>query len=210
MTSRKKQLQNFKLYAVTDITEYDSRYVRKIEQALCGGVDVIQLRSKKLSDAQLIDLGHRIRKIATKHHVLFFVNDRPDIARIVDADGVHLGQDDMPVDYARMILKSGQLVGKSTHSVQQVRRTVKENVDYIGFGPLFGTPTKPSYVPIGLADIQKVQTLSPVPVVCIGGIDESTIIQVRVAGGERVAVVRGLFNSANVKQAAMRLKAHLC
>jgi thiamine-phosphate pyrophosphorylase len=209
MISRKKRLQSFRLYAVTDIKQYDEEYIKKIEAALRGGVDIVQLRSKHLHDREFFALGVKIRELAARYAKLFFVNDRPDICRALNADGVHIGQDDLPVSVVRKMLPRGCLIGKSTHSVEQARRTMREDVDYIGFGPLFGTPTKPDYAPIGLDDIPHVMKNATMPVVCIGGIDHSNIDDVIAAGAERVAVVRAIFDQTDVEQAARGLKERL-
>ncbi|MFC1809319.1 thiamine phosphate synthase [Candidatus Omnitrophota bacterium] len=209
MISRKKRLQSFKLYAVTDIKKYDSAYVRKIEAALRGGVDIVQLRSKYLSDNEFFRLGKKIKPVVDKYNKLFFVNDRPDMCKLLAADGVHIGQDDLPVDEIRSIIPKGRLVGKSTHSVAQAVATMKEDVDYIGFGPLFGTPTKPDYIPVGLKNINKVMKYATVPVVFIGGINHDNLEDVVYAGAKRIAVVRALFAQENIQEKARQLKMKL-
>jgi thiamine-phosphate pyrophosphorylase len=209
MISRKKRLQSFRLYAVTDIKQYDEEYIKKVEAALRGGADIVQLRSKHLNDREFLQLGIKIRALVTRYAKLFFVNDRPDMCRALDADGIHIGQDDLPVSVVRKMLSRGRLIGKSTHSVEQARRTMREDVDYIGFGPLFGTPTKPDYAPIGLGDIPHVMKNATKPVVCIGGIDHSNIDDVIAAGAERVAVVRAIFDQTDVEQAVRGLREHL-
>ncbi|MBN1493295.1 MAG: thiamine phosphate synthase [Candidatus Omnitrophica bacterium] len=209
MTSRKKRLQSFKLYAVTDLHTYDESYLKKIESVLVGGADIIQLRSKRLTDRQFFTLGVKIKKIAQNFNTLFFVNDRPDMCIALDADGIHIGQDDLPVDVVRRLIPRGRLIGKSTHSLEQAVRTMQEDVDYIGFGPIYGTPTKPDYHPVGLQDIKKVIERATVPVVCIGGIDKTTIRDVVHAGAQRIAVVRAVFAQEDVEQAARDLKMFL-
>jgi thiamine-phosphate pyrophosphorylase len=201
--------RQFKLYAVTDITEYDLRVTEAIEAVYRGGADIVQLRSKCLKDSELFELGRRIRQIAYRLRKLFFVNDRPDVAIAVSADGIHIGQDDLPVSAIRkMIAKCGRkmFVGKSTHSLSQARKTAAERVDYIGVGPIFKTPTKKSYVPVGLELIRQVKQEIRKPFVVIGGIDESNIDQVMQAGAGRVAVVRALFSMEDPQNAAKRLR----
>ncbi len=209
MTSRKKRLRSFRLYAVTDIQPGDGECVNKIEAALKGGADIIQLRSKHAHDRDLFELGLKIKKIIERYDKLFFVNDRPDLCCALDADGVHIGQDDLPVSIVRKMLPRGRLIGKSTHTLEQVRHAMREDIDYIGFGPLFGTPTKPGYAPVGLGDIRHVMRIATVPVVCIGGIDQANLGTVIAAGATRVAVVRAIFQQADVELATRRLREQL-
>jgi len=206
MISRRRQLQSFKLYAVTDIKKYDLAYIVKIEKALQGGADIIQLRSKSLTDSEFYNIGKKVRSIVTKYGKLFCVNDRPDMCSALNADGVHVGQDDLPVSAVRKIIPRGRLIGKSTHSVSQALKTMREDIDYIGFGPLFGTPTKPNYIPVGLHDIAEVTKKATMPVVCIGGIDLSRIESVIDAGATRVAVVRAIFAERDIELATKKMK----
>jgi thiamine-phosphate pyrophosphorylase len=210
MNWKRELLKNFKLYAITDLTTGDSDILAKIRGALRGGADVIQLRSKSLSDQSLLRIGLKIRKVTEKLNKLFVVNDRVDIAIVLRADGVHLGQDDLPTDCARKMLGNQQIfIGRSTHSLTQAMRATREGADYIGFGPLFGTPTKPRYRPVGLNRIKQVLDRVRVPVVCIGGIDETNVQSVVDAGANRVAVVRAIFSSNDARRAASQLRGFL-
>ncbi len=203
-------MENFKLYAVTDYKRASDFSASQIENALKGGVDVIQLRSKQLSDADLFKIGKAIRRITLKRKKLFIVNDRTDLMLALNADGVHLGQDDLPVDAARHLFgKQHRFIGKSTHSIAQAIQAEKEGADYIGFGPIFGTPTKPTYEPIGLKDVSALKKKIKIPFVCIGGINENNLDEVLDAGAERVAVVRGIFSKPNCGSAAAILKEKL-
>lgn len=135
------------------------------------------------------------------------MNDRIDLALAISADGVHLGQDDLSVKTARQLIGKNQLlIGKSTHNLDQAREAEREGADYIGFGPIFNTPTKPTYQPIGLGDIAKLKRLIKIPFVCIGGIDERNIQHVREAGAERIAVVRAIFAKKDSGRAAKILR----
>jgi len=209
MISKRKQLQKFSLYGVTALEDIQNTTFRKIEKALQGGVDIIQLRSKSLSDSELVKAGKKIRLLTKKYKKLFFVNDRPDLAHLLEADGIHIGQDDLSVREVRSLLKKGYLVGKSTHSLQQAKRTLAEDVDYIGFGPLYETPTKPNYKSTGMKLIKSVVRCASVPVVCIGGINSENIDEVLEAGASRVAIVRALFDAKDPKQVAAQLKKKL-
>lgn len=207
MNLNRKRLNEFKLYAITDIQREDLEVLTQIKEALRGGVDIIQLRSKCVSDRFLLEVGTKIRHMTLQMKKLFMVNDRADLALALNADGVHLGQDDLPIKTARTIIKNkSKLIGRSTHNLQQARQAVKEGADYIGYGPIFGTPTKPTYKPIGLDSIKKVVQNTKIPVVCIGGIDQSNAKTVIGAGANRIAVVRAIFSSAHPFHAARELK----
>lgn len=198
MSSKKERLKNFRLYAVSDLKSVDDTFLETLEELCLGGVDVVQLRAKNLTDRELFRVGCKFREVTQKHEVLFFVNDRVDLALALEADGVHVGQDDLPVSVVRGLAKKCDvelLVGKSTHSVIQAAETLKEDVDYIGVGPVFQTPTKPTYEPVGLDLVRKVSEFATKPFVAIGGINLDNLDQVLDAGATRVAVVRALFDS---------------
>jgi thiamine-phosphate pyrophosphorylase len=201
--------RNFRLYAVTDVRGEDPLILRKIEAAYRGGADIVQLRSKVLADGELCRLGASVKKIAVRHRKLFFVNDRTDLALAIGADGVHLGQEDLPVAVARRLAKvAGKklLIGKSTHSLEQALSAVKEPVDYIGVGPVFKTPTKRDSIPVGLELIRWVKAAVSKPFVAIGGIDCTNLEAVLRAGATRVAVVRAIFSAKNPAEASKKLK----
>jgi len=206
MNSKEKRLKNFKLYGVTDIKKNDKNFLQRVEKALQGGVDILQLRSKTLSDKELFLVGKKLRVLTHQYKKLFFINDRPDLCRALHADGIHIGQDDLPVSEVRKMIPKGCFVGKSTHSLRQAKDTLKESVDYIGCGPIFQTPTKPDYQSVGLGLIKKVRAISKIPVVCIGGIHLGNVQKVVISGGERVAVVRALFDAKDPKKAANKFK----
>ena len=207
MNWKREVFKNFRLYAVTDLGDEDPAIFKKVEAAYRGGVDIIQLRSKALSDRALHRMGLRFRKIADQYRRLFFVNDRPDLALAVGADGIHLGQEDLPSAGVLRILKGRKMwIGRSTHNLDQALRAVEEGADYIGVGPIFETPTKPSSRPVGLGLIRQVKKKIRLPFVCIGGINRHNLGQVTAAGGTRIAVVRAVFGARNVYQAAKDLR----
>lgn len=207
MSWKKKVFENFRLYAVTDLRNEDPEIFRKVESVCRGGADIVQLRSKTLPDAALYRIALRMKIIAHRYRTLFFINDRLDLALAVEADGLHLGQDDLPAEGLRRVLKGKSLfVGRSTHSLQQALKTAREGVDYIGVGPIFKTPTKPDYPSVGTGLIRKVKARIRIPFVCIGGISSSNVNQVVEAGGERVAVVRAVFDSSDPERSARELK----
>jgi len=208
MDSKKQLIQKFRLYAVTDLKETDQTVVDKIGSAYAGGADIAQLRSKCLSDAALLKLGRKAKAFAEKHVKLLFVNDRVDLALAIGADGVHVGQNDLPVAEIRRLAKnSGRdiLVGKSTHNLEQALEAEAEGVDYIGVGPVYATPTKQGKPPVGLELVRQVNREIKIPFVAIGGIDEYNVCQVMDAGAIRIAVVRAIFASNEVEAAARKL-----
>ena len=182
----------------------DLAYAAK--EAIAGGADVIQLRDKESDPADVVEAGRAIRKVIEKDKAVFIVNDSPDIALAVDADGVHLGQEDMPVIGARAILGRGKIIGLSTHSLEQAAAAQNSGADYIGVGPVFSTPTKPGYKAVGLDLVKKVNNIKGLPFVAIGGIDESNIDEVIAAGASRIAVVRAVCGAEDIREAAKRLK----
>jgi thiamine-phosphate pyrophosphorylase len=207
MNWKKKCLQNFKLYAITDLKKYEPDIVGRIAQALKGGADIVQLRSKNLSDHVLVRLGQKIRRITTRYHKLYIVNDRIDIMLATAADGVHLGQDDIPIEVARkMMYAQEKIIGLSTHSVVQAKQAAARGADYIGFGPIFSTPTKPDYRPVGIGTIRLIVKTIQVPWVCVGGINRSNLKAVLNSGARRVAVVREIFSASSSFQAAKNMK----
>lgn len=206
MNWKKSVLKNFKLYAVTDIKDDGREILKKVEAAYRGGADIVQLRSKNVSDKALYQLGIRWRRVADKYRKLFFVNDRVDLALAVEADGVHLGQEDLPMVAFRKIAGRQLFVGRSTHSLDEALRAEREGVDYIGVGPIFETPTKRTHKPVGLDLIRSVKKRIQIPFVCIGGIDLSNIRHVTGAGASRVAVVRAIFAAKDVYQKTKQLR----
>lgn len=210
MSEWKKELvQNFRLYAVTDLKEVSSDILSKVDAAYEGGADIIQLRSKNLSDEELFEIGQSMKALAEKYQKLFFVNDRLDLALELEADGIHIGQDDVSVEEVRIAAKKANidlLIGKSTHSLEQAISTAAEDVNYIGVGPIFGTPTKPDYVPVGTELIESVASQITKPFVVIGGINENNLEEVLSAGATRVAVVRAIFEAEDIYESTKRLR----
>ena len=187
----------------------DHEFLSIIEKAVSGGVDIIQLREKNENETKVLNLAKEIKKILSGTEVLFIVNDRVDLALACDADGVHLGQDDLSVGEARKITPDGFIIGLSTHSPEQGVKAIHELPlpNYLGVGPVFPTPTKPDYKPAGLEYVSWAKdNLKNIPWFAIGGIDEGNIDKVIDAGAGKVAVVRAIMNSSDPKAAAEQLK----
>lgn len=176
------------------------------EQAIRGGADVIQLRDKRASAKQLLEETARLLQVTKPLGVPLIINDRADVALSAGADGVHLGQEDLPIEAARRMLGTRALIGKSTHSVEQALEADAQPLDYVALGPLYPTPTKPEYGQIGLSLIGQVVGRVQHPLVVIGGIDAARVAEVRQAGASCVAVVRAVTGSSDPCEAASRLK----
>lgn len=203
-------IRDFRLYVIVDRKACGRRgpiYVAR--EAIAGGADVIQLRDKQANAKELVKVGRAIRSLTRKKKISLIINDRPDIAKAVDADGVHLGQDDLPIKVARSILGRDKIIGLSTHSVLQAQEAQKSGADYIGVGPIFATPTKPEYKAVGVDLIKKVKDKIKIPFVAIGGIDESNIDEILAVGATRIAVVRAVCTAKNIRGATRYLKERL-
>lgn len=200
-------MKDFILYVITDKKASKNRgHLEVIKSAIDGGADVVQLRDKDAGVRELVQVGNEIRLLTHRRHVDFIVNDRVDIALATDADGVHLGQDDLPLSLARKLIGKEKIIGISTHSLDEAIQAETDGADYIAVGPIFSTPTKPDYKPVGLELIRQVRMRIKIPFVAIGGIDENNIRDVVKAGATRVAVVRAVVGSDNITQATKQLK----
>jgi thiamine-phosphate pyrophosphorylase len=196
---RRKRLAEGRLYLVCD-----ARSETFLQDALRGGVDIVQLRIKHGSDAEILDAAAWFARACDEHGALLILNDRPDLVAAAGADGVHVGQDDASVARARELVGPDRLVGLSTHTPEQIERA--SGVDYIGVGPVHATPTKPGRPAVGLELVRYAAAHATVPFFAIGGIDATNVEQVRAAGGERVAVVRAIAEAADPRAAARTLR----
>jgi thiamine-phosphate pyrophosphorylase len=200
-------LSRSRLYGILDLSYVEIRDSGKMTEAMiAGGVDLIQLRAKGHANAEIAQVAAKVHRIAAERGVPLIINDHPEIARVVAAEGVHLGQDDMALAEAREIAGPDCMVGKSTHSVDQAIRAFHEGADYIGFGPIFATPTKPDYPPIGLNEIQTVHDAVRIPIFCIGGIKLDNLPEVLAAGARRVVIVSGLLQARDAAEYARSAK----
>ncbi len=180
---------------------------RVIHEALAAGIRMIQVREKSLTDRQLIAHCREVRTWTRKFEALMIVNDRPDIAAIVDADGVHIGQDECPVADARSIVGPDRLIGVSTHNIEQARQAVLDGADYLGVGPTFPTSTKAFEAFPGLSFINQMAQEIALPWFAIGGINPANIDDVTLAGARRVAISSGICSAINPRTAAIQFLA---
>lgn len=202
-----RKLSDCRLYGILDLSYVNTADAARVTEVMIeGGVDLIQLRGKQCSLDELADLAVRLHEVTSRFATPLIVNDHAEIAAKVPVEGVHVGQDDDLIDVARK--KSGRnvLVGKSTHNFEQALAAQHEGADYIGFGPIFATPTKPDYQPIGLKQIESVHRNVALPIFCIGGIKIDNLEQVIAAGARRVAIVSGLLKAPDIAEYARACK----
>lgn len=192
------------LCVITDATLVPGRdHVAVAEAALAGGADMIQLRDKTPDLRRLLPQARRIRAACRAHGALFIVNDRLDLALAAGADGVHVGQDDLPATVARRLLGPDLILGVSTHDLAQAGAAVNAGADYIGFGPMFGTRTKETgYTPRGTAMLREIRDTVRVPIVAIGGITLENVGEVIAAGADAPAVISAVAGAPDVAAAA--------
>lgn len=206
MRSRPASPSAWRLYVVLDGPSCRRDPVETARLAIQGGCDVVQLRHKQALAKELLAIGRPLRQLARRHRVAFIVNDRVDVALALDADGVHLGQDDLPIRVARQMMGREKLVGLSTHSLSQAVVAERAGADYLGVGPVFATPTKPEYQAVGLKLVRQVSRRVRIPFVAIGGIDETNVQEVVAAGARAVAVVRAVVAAQRPDHAARALR----
>jgi len=186
------KLVRSRLYLVTSPTE---NIFAIVEAALRGGLTLVQYRDKYSPDGERIRIAKQLRQICHDYGALFMINDRVDIAVAVNADGVHLGQQDLPISVARQLLGPGRIVGRSTTDPEEMERAISEGADYIGVGPVYDTPTKPGKTAAGLEYVRYAAENATIPWFTIGGIDMNNLNDVLDTGAERVAVVRAIMEA---------------
>jgi thiamine-phosphate pyrophosphorylase len=178
-----------------------------LRAALRGGVDIVQLREKALPRREIELSAQTFRRLCDNHSALFIVNDDPDLARACDADGVHVGQEDMAAGEARELLGPDAIVGLSTHSEEQLAASADQPVDYVSVGPIWETPTKEGRPAVGLELIRHAAANAPHPFFAIGGIDPSKVADVVDAGAQRICAVRALRDADDPAAVAEELRA---
>lgn len=198
------------LYGIVDLGYVQPEAVDSVTQQLVrGGIDLLQLRAKDRPLELIRGLAETMLRITQPANVPLIINDHPQLLREVNAEGCHVGQTDLPIAQARELAGRSIIVGKSTHSIEQALAAEAEGADYIGFGPIFPTPTKPDARAIGLGDLQRLRTKVRIPVFCIGGIKETNFTEVTNAGGERVCIVSDLLLAPDINARTRAIKAFL-
>ena len=198
----------FRLYAVTDRTwaADEEDFFRKIEAAVRGGAAIVQLREKRLGDADFLAEAKRFVSLCRRLGAVSIINDRADIALTSGADGVHVGQSDLEAERARALLGPDKIVGVSAHSPEEARQARKDGANYLGCGAAFATGTKSDAKPLSKETIRTVTAAAGVPVVAIGGVNRENILELRGLGLAGVAVVSGIFAQGDVEAAARELR----
>jgi thiamine-phosphate pyrophosphorylase len=209
---RRERLRTARLYFVCDARPNGADPEPLLRAALGGGVDVVQLREKQLGRAEIERAASTFRRMADNYSALFIVNDDPDLARIVNADGVHVGQDDASVEEARAALGADAIVGQSTHSEEQIAAAEGRDIDYFAVGPVWETPTKPGRPAVGLelvthaAERARAAGADQKPFFAIGGIGPLNAGEVVAAGAQRLCVVRAIRDAPHPEVAAEALR----
>lgn len=189
---RHQKLQQALLYLVTSPSE---NLVSIVESALQGGVSLVQYRDKASDDVIRLTNAQKLCRLCHDYGALFIVNDRIDLALAVDADGVHLGQQDLPIALARQMLGQGRIIGRSTHGAEDLQRAIAEGADYVGVGPVYETPTKEGRPAAGVDYVRYAAERSSIPWFAIGGIDTTNVHEVLEAGAQRISVVRAIMQA---------------
>jgi len=198
-----------RLYCILDLGYVLEEAAESVTTALlAGGADLLQLRAKHHDLATIERVARRLHPLCRAAGIPFILNDFPDLAAHIGTDGVHIGQDDGPLSDARAIMGPHKFIGRSTHSLAQARAALAEGFDYIGFGPLFPTPTKAGRPAIGLDDIALMErdVGTHIPAYCIGGISAQTLPQVLTAGARRIVVVSALLQASNPQAATRQIR----
>jgi len=203
---RLKTLARMRLYLITGDRGDERDTLEIVEAALEGGVTVVQLRKKSMPKGEQYAMALALRRLTDLHDALLIVNDHADIAIAADADGVHLGQDDLPPDAVRALPGfAGRVIGRSTHSVAQARAAIDEGADYFAVGPVYATPTKAGRAAVGTALVSDVAAIADRPFVAVGGIDRENAPAVIDAGARALAVVRAIYDDPEPAEATRRL-----
>jgi thiamine-phosphate pyrophosphorylase len=205
VTTNFHALSDARLYFVVEATASD----RLLEAALGGGCDLLQLRDHDASDDELLAAGERFRDACDAHGALFVVNDRPELALQLGADGVHVGQDDLPVDAVRRLVGPELFIGLSTHSPEQLDAALASGADYLSVGPIWETPTKAGRPAAGLDYVRYAAAHATKPWFAIGGIDAGNLGEVVAAGARRAVVVRAIRDADDPRGVASALKSQL-
>lgn len=196
-----KPLAEARLYGILDLGYVAAPAAPDMARRMvAGGVDILQIRAKGLLAPDILALAATVRSLTAAAGVPLILNDHPFLVARAGADGAHIGQDDGPLPAAREKAGAGKIIGRSTHSIEQALAARDEGADYLGFGPLFATPTKPDYRPIGLDDIARVHAeVTDRPIFCIGGIKLGNLPEIIAAGARRVVIVSGILQAKSVE-----------
>ena len=198
--------EKLKLYAITDSSWLNGdTLAHQVELAIAGGATIVQLREKNKSKEALKELALEIKSVCNRYKVPFIVNDDVELAKEIDADGVHVGQDDASVKSARQILGTDKIVGATAKTIEQAQIAQEQGADYLGSGAVFGSTTKKDALPMTMELLNEICHSVQIPVVAIGGIDATNIGQLKGTGIAGAAVVSGVFAQPDIKEACKNL-----
>ena len=210
MTNRKEILERLRLMVISDHTQSRRPLIDALKAALEGGVTAIQLREPEWSARELLQAATELRTITQRHHALLIINDRLDVARAVQADGVHLGWRSLPVSAARELAGDDFLIGFSAHNAEEAREAEQQGADYITIGPVYPTPSKKGLVPVlGIEGVRNALKDVRLPAVALGGIQADNAREVLKTGVRGIAMIRGILNQDDPQAAAVELNAIL-
>ncbi len=204
----KLKKENLLLYLITDnrwATDTEPIY-KQVEKAILNGVTIVQYREKNLQNEKYLEGALKIKEICKIHNVPFIINDSPQFAKEIDADGVHVGQNDMPVIKAREILGENKIIGTSAHNIEEAEKAEQDGADYIGVGAVFGSNTKTNVSEMSPELVKKIASDVSIPVVAIGGINENNIELLKDTNISGVAVISAILSKNNIETAAKIIK----
>ncbi|KJD35948.1 thiamine-phosphate pyrophosphorylase [Tamlana sedimentorum] len=196
------------MFVTDDRIKDDTLFFKILEASLKGGTTIVQLREKQLHTKLFYHRAQQAKSICETYNVPLIINDRVDIALAINADGVHLGQNDMPVNIARKLLGENKIIGLSVSNIQQAEASNRLNINYIGISPIFSTNTKTKDLdkPMGISGLKNIRKISNNPIVCIGGVDEKNVSEIIKNGANGIAVVSAISKAKNPENAAKYLK----
>ncbi len=195
------------LYFITDSTSMrENEFLRKVEEAICGGVTLLQLREKDKTTREYIEIARKVHEITAKYNIPLIIDDRVDVALATDAEGVHLGQSDMQIDIARRILGEGKIIGATAKTVEQAKEAYENGADYLGVGAIYPTTTKVKTVITSVEMLDKICRSVPIPVNAIGGLGKDNIDILKGFDIAGICVVSAIMKAENPRKAAEELK----
>ena len=193
------------LYLVTDNSENEEKFLKTIQEAILGGVSVVQIREKTAETLEFYNLALKVKEITAKYNVPLIINDRVDVALAIDADGVHVGQSDMPCDITRKLIGENKILGVSATTIEEAKKAEKDGADYIGTGAIFPTATKDDAPSVTKKDLTDIANSINIPVVAIGGITIENAKELKDTGIAGLSVVSAIMGAENPKKASEKL-----
>lgn len=201
---------NSTLYFITDSTNFtEKKFLYQVEQALMGGVTLLQLREKDCTTHKYIELAQKVHSVSKRYHTPLIIDDRVDVALAIDAEGVHLGASDMPVAIARKLMGNNKIIGATAKTVAQAKEAYKQGADYLGVGAIYPTTTKVKTQLTSTKTLNDICSAVPIPINAIGGLNKDNIDILKGIPISGICVVSAIMKADNPKQASMELKSRL-